>query len=73
MKQESNFNPNNAQDDWDPGDDNPEYIEGYKNNDGVGWGLLQWTFWARKQALLDNADEKGTSVGDLVTQLEVYE
>ena len=32
--------------------------------------IEQWTFWGRKQALLDYANEKGTNVGDMNTQLE---
>ena len=32
--------------------------------DGVGYGLCQWTFWSRKQALLEYAREYGVSVGD---------
>lgn len=39
-------------------------------NDGVGVGLAQWTYSTRKQALLDYANSKGTSVYDLETQLE---
>ena len=32
--------------------------------DSVGYGLCQWTFWSRKQALLEYAREYGVSVGD---------
>lgn len=39
-------------------------------NDGAGYGIAQWTYYSRKQALLEFAREKGTSVGDLQTQLE---
>ena len=34
------------------------------------YGLAQWTYWSRKQNLLDYAKGKGKSVGDLETQLE---
>lgn len=33
-------------------------------HDAVGYGLCQWTYWSRKQALLDFARWRGTSVGD---------
>lgn len=32
--------------------------------DGVGYGLAQWTFWSRKQALSEFANSRGVSVGD---------
>ena len=38
--------------------------------DSAGYGLAQWTFWSRKQNLLNYAKSKGTSIGDLNTQLE---
>jgi hypothetical protein len=39
----------------------------YKNfvNDSAGYGLAQWTYWSRKQGLLNYAKTKGTSIGDL--------
>lgn len=37
--------------------------------DKAGYGLAQWTFWSRKQALLDYAREKRKSIGDLQMQL----
>lgn len=37
--------------------------------DSAGYGLAQWTYWSRKQALLDYAKAAGKSVGDLETQL----
>ena len=39
-------------------------------NDSAGYGIAQWTYFSRKQELLDFAREKGTSVGDLQTQME---
>lgn len=39
--------------------------------DGAGYGLAQWTYWSRKQRLIFMARERGTSVGDLDTQLEM--
>lgn len=38
-------------------------------NDTAGYGLAQWTYWSRKEALLDYAKSRGKSVGDLETQL----
>ena len=44
----------------------------YKNfvRDSAGYGLCQWTYWSRKQALLAFCQSKGTSIGDLEMQLE---
>lgn len=43
----------------------------YQNfvHDSAGYGLAQWTYWSRKEALLDYAKSHGKSVGDLETQL----
>lgn len=38
--------------------------------DKAGYGLAQWTFWSRKQALLDFAKDRGVSIGDLQMQLD---
>lgn len=38
--------------------------------DSAGYGLAQWTYWTRKQALLDYAKSKVKSVGDLTVQLD---
>ena len=38
-------------------------------NDSAGYGLAQWTYWSRKEALLDYAKARGKSVGDLEAQL----
>lgn len=44
----------------------------YKNfiKDGAGYGLAQWTFWTRKQNLLQFCQNKDKSIGDLNTQLD---
>lgn len=44
----------------------------YKNfvKDSAGYGLAQWTFWSRKQNLLDFARAAGKSIGDLQMQLD---
>lgn len=39
-------------------------------NDKAGYGLAQWTFYTRKQNLLNYAKSKGKSIGDLTMQLE---
>lgn len=38
--------------------------------DSAGYGLAQWTYWSRKQALLEFAKSKGKSIGDLSMQLD---
>ena len=47
--------------------DNGTYINFVR--DGAGYGLCQWTFWTRKQALLDYAKKMGKSIGDIHVQL----
>jgi hypothetical protein len=44
----------------------------YKNfiHDKAGYGLAQWTWWSRKQALLYFAQKRKASIDDLVMQLE---
>lgn len=37
--------------------------------DTAGYGLCQWTFWTRKQGLLDFAKSQGKSIGDLTMQM----
>lgn len=48
--------------------DNGTYINFVK--DAVGYGLAQWTYWTRKQNLLNYAKQKNKSIGDLEMQLE---
>lgn len=38
--------------------------------DQTGFGLSQWTFWSRKQALLDFAKARGVSIGDENMQVD---
>ena len=44
----------------------------YKNfvRDSAGYGLCQWTYWTRKEALLNYAKKVGKSIGDLTMQCE---
>lgn len=37
--------------------------------DGAGYGLAQWTYWSRKQGLLDYVQARGASIGDMEAQL----
>lgn len=54
-----------------------EYTEkvdnGSYNNfvkDSIGYGLAQWTYWSRKQNLLNFVKKRGCSIGDLYAQLD---
>ena len=47
--------------------DNGTYTNFIK--DEAGYGLAQWTYWSRKQNLLNYAKAKGKSIGDLEMQL----
>lgn len=38
-------------------------------HDNAGYGLAQWTYWSRKQALFAFCKATGASIGDLDTQL----
>ena len=38
--------------------------------DSAGFGLAQWTYWSRKQGLLNLAKAEGKSIGDLGLQLD---
>jgi len=38
--------------------------------DSAGYGIAQWTYWSRKQALLAFAKNHGASIGDLNMQLD---
>ena len=76
---ESALNPQNLQNTYEKklGMTDASYTEAvdkgsYKNfvKDSAGYGLAQWTYWTRKQNLLNFAKEKGSSIGDLEMQLE---
>lgn len=41
----------------------------YFTHDSAGYGIVQWTYWARKQGLLDYSKTQGKSVGDLDVQI----
>lgn len=47
----------------------PTYDGKYFAKDSKGYGIVQWTYWVRKQGLLDYAKAQGKSVGDLDVQI----
>lgn len=76
---ESGLNPQNLQNTYEKklGLTDAEYTAAvdsgsYTNfvHDSAGYGLAQWTYYSRKQALLDYAQKAGASIGDLAMQLE---
>ena len=75
---ESGLRPNNLQNSYEGklGMTDAEYTErvdsgSYTNfvRDSAGYGLCQWTYWSRKEALLAYAKKAGKSIGDLEMQL----
>lgn len=50
--------------------DSDEYSKETFIRDGYGYGLAQWTYWSRKQALYEYVVSKGASIGCCKTQLE---
>lgn len=69
---ESGFSATNAQDTYGyDGLYNNDYV--FKANDEVGYGILQWTLRARKEALLKYAEFTGCKVSDLETQLDYFQ
>lgn len=76
---ESGLRPNNLQQTYEKslGMTDESYTKGvddgsYKNfvKDSAGYGLVQWTYWSRKQALKEHADWLNVSIGDLTMQLD---
>lgn len=59
---------NHTDDSYTKAVDNETYTNFVR--DGAGYGLAQWTYYTRKQALLDYAKSCGKSVGDLGMQLD---
>ena len=75
---ESGLQPNNLQNSYERslGMTDAEYTAAVDNGsysnfikDSAGYGLAQWTYWSRKQNLLDYAKKAGKSIGDLEAQL----
>lgn len=76
---ESALNPKNLQQTYEKklGYTDDSYTKAVDNGsygnfvrDSAGYGLAQWTYWSRKQNLLDFTKQKNKSIGDLNTQLE---
>lgn len=75
---ESGLNPQNLQNTYEKklGMTDAEYTKKVDNGtytnfvrDSAGYGLAQWTYWSRKQNLLQFAKLKGESIGSLSMQL----
>ena len=75
---ESGLNPQNLQNSYEKrlGFTDTAYTAAvdsgaYSNfvHDSAGYGLAQWTYWSRKEALLAYVKAAGASVGELETQL----
>lgn len=41
-------------------------------DDSAGYGLAQWTYWSRREALYKYAKFRGKSIGDMGMQLEFF-
>lgn len=76
---ESGLLPNNLQNTFNSklGLSDEEYTKRVDNgtytnfvHDSAGYGLAQWTYYSRKQNLLNFAKSKGKSIGDLEIQLQ---
>lgn len=75
---ESGLRPNNMEDKYQSkiGYNDESYTRSVDNGtytnfvkDAVGYGLAQWTYWTRKQNLLNFARKNNKSIGDLDMQL----
>ena len=76
---ESALNPKNLQQTFEKklGYTDATYTESVDNGtytnfvkDSAGYGICQWTYWSRKQNLLNFAQAAGKSIGDLDMQLD---
>lgn len=76
---ESSLCPNNLQNTYNKKIDMTDEVytaavdDGSYDNfvrDSAGYGLAQWTYWSRKQELLEYAKSINASIGDLKMQLE---
>lgn len=79
LNAESALNPHNLQNTFEKklGYTDDSYVAAvdsgaYTNfvKDSAGFGLAQWTYWSRKQNLLNFAKSAGKSIGDLEMQLD---
>lgn len=78
LQAESGLNPKNMQNSYESklGFNDETYTSSIDNGsytnfvqDKVGYGLAQWTYWSRKQNLLNFAKQQNKSIGDLEMQL----
>lgn len=76
---ESALNPKNLQQSYEKklGHTDSSYTAAVDNGsygnfvrDSAGYGLAQWTYWSRKQNMLNFARAAGKSIGDLEMQLD---
>lgn len=76
---ESGLNPKNLQNSYEKSlkQTDDSYTQSVDNGtytnfvrDAAGYGIAQWTYWSRKQNMLNFHKSKGKSIGDLETQLE---
>jgi len=79
LQAESGLRPDNLQNSYEKklGYTDAEYTAAVDNgsytnfvHDSAGYGLAQWTYYSRKQNLLNYAKQKGASIGSLNMQLE---
>lgn len=79
LKAESNLQANNLQNTYSKkfGMTDEEYTKAVDNGsytnfvkDSAGYGLAQWTYWSRKQKLLQYAQAYGCSIGDENMQVD---
>lgn len=78
---ESGLRSNNLQNSYERslGYTDEEYTNAVDNgsydnfvHDCAGYGLCQWTYWSRKENLLNFANERGDSIGDPRMQIEFF-
>lgn len=76
---ESGLNPRNLQNSYETvlGMNDNAYVTSVDNGtytnfvrDKAGFGIAQWTYWSRKQSLINFARASGKSIGDLLMQLD---
>lgn len=79
LEAESGMIPTNLQNSYEKklGLSDAQYTEAvdsgkykYFVNDSAGYGLCQWTYWTRKEALLKESKKQNKSIGDLTLQLD---
>lgn len=51
--------------------DNKKYSKNSFVNDEAGYGLAQWTYWSGKQHLYEKTVEKGKSISDIGSQIDL--